>query len=117
MDQTEVPTYAATIYCGSKVSASGEMLPLDRATDLIQRYVGRVGLCVTITETQFVYTGGREPGIAVGLINYPRFPKTPGEVFDLAVELAAMLADEMQQLGVSVVAADRTMWLHRRAAT
>jgi hypothetical protein len=38
------------------------------------------GACVTVTPTEYVYTGGREAGAIIGLINYPRFPKTPADI-------------------------------------
>ncbi|ARB06063.1 hypothetical protein FDH38_gp009 [Dinoroseobacter phage vB_DshS-R5C] len=40
----------------------------------VQKYCDEVGLCVTVTSTRFVFTGGYEMGYRVGLRNYPRFP-------------------------------------------
>lgn len=44
-----------------------------RMVAVVQRYCDDVGLCVTITSTRFVFTGGYEMGFRVGLRNYPRF--------------------------------------------
>jgi hypothetical protein len=72
------------------------------------------GLCVSVTEADFVFTGGLESGVRVGLINYPRFPKEPSEIFDTAVELSRFLIERLHQQSCSVVAPDQTMWLSRR---
>lgn len=69
------------------------------------------GLCVTLSPTCFVFTHGAEDGVAVGFVNYPRFPKPPGEVWDRAVRVATMLRDGMGQRTALVVGASRTLWL------
>ena len=107
----QVQTYTAAIYCGRKVGYSGDILPVSIAQELIQQYVDDVGLCVTLTETTFIYTNGNEPGLIVGLINYPRFPSTPDAVQAHAEELARRLRTAYQQLGVTVVASGGTRWM------
>jgi hypothetical protein len=72
------------------------------------------GLCVTVTPTEFIYTGGAESGVAVGLINYPRFPAEPAEIFAKAEALALHLIDGLHQHSASIVASDKTAWLSRR---
>lgn len=44
----------------------------DEARDLCRAFCDEEGLCVTVTPTTYVYTGGEEDGVIVGLINYPR---------------------------------------------
>jgi len=111
MTETTVETYTATVYCGRKVSRTGEVLPVEIAHQVCQAYVNEVGLCVTITETTYVYTGGSEPGVAVGLIHYPRFPSSPETIHGHAEELAKRLRATYQQCGVTVVASGRTKWM------
>jgi hypothetical protein len=77
---------------------------------LCQEYVEK-GLCVTITNTEFVYTGGNEPGFCVGLINYPRFPSTEKEITSNAIELADILMKALQQYRCTVVTTDWTYLL------
>jgi SAM-dependent methyltransferase len=36
--------------------------------------------CVTVTPTNFIYCGGQEDGVIIGIRNYPRFPKTEDEI-------------------------------------
>lgn len=108
---TSVSTYEATIYVGTKVRATGEIVPLDALRGVCQQYVDRIGLCVSFTPTEFIYTDGSEPGAIVGLINYPRFPANPIEIRDDALALANDLLVAAQQLRVSVVLPDETVML------
>jgi hypothetical protein len=72
------------------------------ARQVLQRYVMK-GLCVSISEEEYVYTLGNESGIVVNFINYPRFPKTPEELLLEATELAKHLIMEMYQGSCTVV--------------
>lgn len=78
-------TYTATIYMGLKPSYSGVnetylLTAKRKALNIIQDYCDNVGLGVTVTDTLFVYTEGNEPGLIIGLINYPRFPSEDYEI-------------------------------------
>jgi ferredoxin len=73
-----------------------------------------VGLCVTVTPTTYVYTGGAEQGVRVGLINYPRFPCEPETLWAKAELLAGLLLDGLSQQSLTIQAPDRTLWLSRR---
>lgn len=55
------------------------------------------GACFTITPSKFIYTGGEEDGIAIGLANYPRFPSTYVETHDRARALATKLLSALNQ--------------------
>lgn len=103
--RVETPSYEAAIYVAGDIHA---------AKQTCQAFVFSVGLCVTVTPTEFIYTGGRETGVRVGLINYPRFPAEPSVIFETAETLARVLIAELQQHSASVVATDRTVWLTRR---
>lgn len=72
------------------------------------------GLCVSIAEEDFVFTGGMESGVRIGLINYPRFPKSREDIFSVAVELAQFLIERLHQQSCSVVGDTSTVWLSRR---
>lgn len=108
---TEVPTYQATIYCGLRPIGGGARRSVWDAKQICQEYVDSVGLCVSFTETEFIYNEGGEPGIIVGLINYPRFPATPEFIRDRAMVLARMLKAAYNQKRVSVVCTDKTFML------
>ncbi len=113
---TPVPTYTATIYVGLKEGYSGPVHTLDEARILLQEHVDAVGLCVTLTPTEFIYTKGAEPGVIVGLINYPRFPSTPEQIQQQAKELAHKLLRAFGQQRATIVFPDVTITLSREAA-
>ena len=72
------------------------------------------GLCVTVTPTTFVYTGGAEDGVSVGLVNYLRFPSSHEELADTAARLGEFLLGRLCQHSFLVVQPDRTVWHSRR---
>jgi hypothetical protein len=109
--QSKVETYTATIYVGSRERYDGAETPLDIAEAWLQRYVDREGLCVSVTRTRFIYTNGSEPGLIVGLINYPRFPSRPEFIREQALEIGEHLRALMRQQRVSVVFPDETVML------
>ena len=106
-----VPTFTATIYVGFKDRDTGAQLHSNVASAVIREYVDAVGLCVIVTNLEYVYTNGDEGGIAVGLINYPRFPDTPEKIREHAMELARRLKEACRQYKVSVVFPDETVML------
>lgn len=106
-----VPTFTATIWCGLFCKAQHRMYTRVMAEAICQRYCNEVGLCVTVSDTQFIYTNGCENGVQVGLINYPRFPAEPEGIRNHALELAVRLMDELGQMRVSVVFPDETVML------
>lgn len=80
---------------------------LVKVRDICQKYV-EGGLCVTLTKTTFVYTGGNEPGVRIGLINYPRFPVENRVVLNHAMKLAEILMDELKQFRCTVMDSEMT---------
>ena len=77
----------------------------------------RRGLCVTVTPVDFIYAGGAEAGVRIGLVNYPRFPALPHVIDETAEDLARFLIERMHQDTALIDAPDRTIWLTRRAGT
>lgn len=105
MTRVEAHSYPVSIFvAGSPMEA--ETLCLD--------YCDRTGFCVTVTETTYCYTGGEEAGVIVGLINYPRFPSTPEQIWQRAEELAAELCAGLKQQSYSIQAPDKTVWFSHR---
>ena len=104
MTRAEEPTYTIAIYVAG---------PMAEAERICRRFCLE-GLCVTVEPIEFIYTGGQERGVRVGLINYPRFPSKPFELFATAEQLANELITGMHQHSASIVATDRTVWLSRR---
>ena len=84
---------------------------------MAQKLAATKGMCVTITPTTYVYSGGSEEGFIVGFINYPRFPKNP-EILDAeAMGFAKYLMIELGQYSFSVVTPETTTWVSRREET
>jgi ferredoxin len=74
----------------------------------------KVGLCVTVTPTEYIYTGGQEAGVIVRLVNYPRFPCSDAELEGKAQALAQKLADALCQWSVLIQTPKTATWLDRK---
>lgn len=105
MKRVEVPSYPVSILI------AGHWL---EAEPICQSYCDEVGLCVTVTDSFYVFTGGSERGVIVGLINYPRFPKKPDDIWQHAEVLAAFLCDRLGQQSYTIQAPDKTVWFSHR---
>lgn len=77
-----------------------------------RQYCMEVPLCVTITPCDFVYQGGSESGVEIGLINYPRFPCGPAKLLEKAQNLTYKLIKDCNQRSASIVADKDTYWIH-----
>jgi hypothetical protein len=95
------PTYTAAIFIAGDLAT---------AKLVCREYCMRVGLCVTVEPTTYIYTGGEEAGVRVGLINYPRFPSEPEELRRKALDLANVLVARLCQHSFCVVFPDETIW-------
>ncbi len=104
-----VPTYQATICCGLRESYDGITHHLLEVAALCREYVDEIGLCVTLTDTVFIYSHGREPGVLVGLINYPRFPLDVETIKAHALILARKFKEAFKQIRISVICTDETI--------
>lgn len=72
------------------------------------------GLCVTVQPAEYIYTGGAESGVVVGLINYPRFPTTEPALMNTAQRLGEALMEGLFQQSFSVIGPTETVWYSRR---
>jgi hypothetical protein len=71
------------------------------------------GLCVTVTPTTYIHTGGTDEGIEgviVGLINYPRFPLEPWELQATANALGEELRLKLGQTSFTTQTPTVTYW-------
>lgn len=87
---------------------------LAQAKQLCREFAFAVGLCVTVEPVSFIYTGGEETGVRVGLINYPRFPSTTEALGATARTLADKLMVGLCQHSYSIVGPNETEWISRR---
>lgn len=89
---------------------------LAQAKQVCREFCFEQGLCVTVEPVAFIYTGGEESGVRVGLINYPRFPSDLERLRTRAHELADTLVQRLCQHSYSIVGPDVTAWVSRRPA-
>jgi hypothetical protein len=106
-----IPTYTATIYVGLREGYTGEEMPAESVQDFIQKWVDEIGMCVTVTPTEYIYTGGREKGVVVGFINYPRVPVDEETMRMQALQLGEKLLKFCKQMRISIVFPDKTIML------
>jgi len=117
VNQVSAPTFWATIFVGFKNTETKKVHSIDMVRELCSKYVNDVGLCVTVTENEYIYSNDHgegyagEPGVMVGLINYPRFPAGPTKIREQALELARILKEALEQHRVSVLFPDETVML------
>ena len=70
-----------------------------------------IGGCVSVTPTEFIYTGGSETGAKIGFINYQRFPAEPNAITTMALRLARKLIKRCHQKSASVVTTSLTYYI------
>lgn len=104
--RSECPSYPVSIFMGGD---------LQDAEKICRAYCDESGFCVTVTPTNYIFTRGEEDGFIVGLINYPRFPRAPEVIWKRALELAAMLRENLEQDSYTIQAPDRSVWISFRA--
>lgn len=108
MTRVEVRSYPVTIWIAGDY---------DMAWIRCKMYCSDVGYCVSVTPTKYVYTAGPdsgEDGVAVGLINYPRFPSDPATIWAHAEALAAELRTWLRQDSYTIQGPDKTVWFSHR---
>jgi hypothetical protein len=104
VESREDVSFTATIYI------AGDMSEIRSAC----RQYCLSGFCVSILPCSFCYTAGLEEGAAIGIINYPRFPRTPEVLQEIAEDLAKFLIITLYQASCTVVMPNKTIYLSRR---
>jgi hypothetical protein len=89
---------------------------IEQAKEVCRKFCFDVGYCVTVEPVDYIYTGGAEAGVRVGLINYPRFSRTPAEILEIAEQFATLLRVGLCQHSYSIVTPTQTFWRSRREA-
>lgn len=107
----QVPSFAATIYVGLRVHYTDRIHALAEVEEFLRTYCNETGFCVTVTSMKYIYKNGEEPGAAIGIINYPRFPSNPATLKERALFIAEKLMALLEQGKVSVVFPDETIML------
>jgi Fe-S-cluster-containing hydrogenase component 2 len=105
VESNSVPTYYVAIHIAGDA---------EQAKQVCREHCYAVGMCVTVTPTSYIYTGGEEQGVTVRLVNYPRFPSDKQTVLVRATELAARLMARLCQHSYMLETPDETKWVSRR---
>jgi glycerol-3-phosphate cytidylyltransferase-like family protein len=106
MQKKTITTYQVNIYLAGNY---------DDAVRACKQFC-KIGLCVTVERCEYVYTGGAESGVKIGLLNYPKFPKEQEDILMTARKLSSFLLSELYQDSVLLVAPDITEWISFRKA-
>ena len=84
----------------------------DTARQICKQFCMR-GLCVNVSQTNYIYTGGEEVGVVVELINYPKFASTPQEILDTTKVLAGHLLMSLCQFSYTIMTPEETFFYSR----
>lgn len=87
---------------------------VDTARAIIRQHFYERGLSVTVTvmPTSFIYAGGDEAGMVIGLVNHPSFPLENVDVIRLmAREVAELLMPKLNQRTSLIVTPELTEWI------
>ena len=90
-------SHSVKIYCGLQEGYDGPIYSKEYVRKICQEFCNKEKLGVTISCTEYVYVDGNEPGVVIGLINYPRFPCHPVDVVDKAKRLGMILLEKLNQ--------------------
>lgn len=86
----------------------------DHAKQVLRRFCFDVSYCVTVDQTTYIYKGGEEKGIVVGLINCPRFPDEPGAIDNTAGIIADILMKQCGQKSYTIMTPEKTTYYSRK---
>lgn len=102
--------YNIQIWVGLREGYTDVVHDLDDARAICDEWVAD-GDCVTITPTEFRYKDGSEPGVIVGYINYPRFPRRKEQLIDRAMGLAEKLSTGLKQNRVTITTPEKSFMI------
>lgn len=95
----------------ARIYMAGDM---EITKQVCRAYCFNIGLCVTLTKTDYIYAGGLEGGFIVELINYPRFSIAYEELLRKVERLAEELMDANYQKSYTIMTSKETFWYSRR---
>jgi len=73
------------------------------------------GLCVTVEEVNYIFGGGTELGVRIGMIQYPPFPESEKDLMEKAIKVGKLVAEANYQWSFSIVTAQSVSTYSRRA--
>lgn len=103
MKVEECPAYYARLYIAG---------PLAGIEQCCREYMLK-GLCVTVTPTNYIYTGGEQTGAIIESINYARFPSNEFLIEKNMIELGEKIMMELHQTSFSIVTPNTSKYYTR----
>lgn len=94
--------YNVQIWMGLREEYTDKIATIEEVLKICDEWVDNIKDCITITPTEFRYVNGNEPGVIVGYINYPRFPRTRKDIRKRALKLCEILMTELRQTRATV---------------
>lgn len=83
---------------------------IEQAKQRIREMAYNQGMCVTVSLVDYIYTGGEEKGLVVGLIQYPRFEVDEQTLEKNLIFLAENLATRLCQKSFTVSTPNSTIY-------
>jgi hypothetical protein len=99
------PCYWCWIYVAGDLSSSEQVC---------RRLAFPSGLCVTTESVKYIFGGGTEDGVRIGLIQYPPYPETENDLLDKAILIGKEVAEVNYQWSFSVVDPYKVRFYSRR---
>lgn len=105
--RTYASLFQSQIFVGLRNTATNYVYSINRLKKLVDNCCKDLNICVTITETEFFYPSDNpykkrhEPGVIIGIINYPRFPESRNSLIDKTDCIAFYLMDCLYQCRVT----------------
>lgn len=105
MKLVEVDSYWCKIYIAGDYN---------QILSLCRQFCFDFPFCVTVSRVAYVYQGGLEDGVEVGLINYARFPSEPSKLVEIATKLANKILESQAQWSYTIMTPDKSIWFSRK---
>lgn len=106
---TDIVKQTDTFWC--KIYIAG---PLGVIEQVCREHCFKIGLCVTVTPTKYIFTRGEETGAEIGLINYPPYPCDFRQIENKALDLAVLIMETAYQGSFTIVTPTKTTFYSRR---
>jgi len=103
--QDNIKTWWAFIYIGGNFQTS-EMI--------CRKLCFPKGLCVTIEPVKYIFAGGTEDGVRIGMIQYPPFPEKEKALVEKAILVGKEIAEANYQWSFSIITPTENIYLSRR---
>ena len=110
-------TYNFQLFVGMKDIATGKTATMDKVRKLVDYCCRDCMCCLTVTPTEFIYPSPgpwprrHEKGVIIGLINYPRFPKSLTELLQTMDVTAWYMMKNLNQCHVTYTYEEGTCML------